>query len=271
MPEGHTIHRLAAQLTDTFGGQRVAVTSPQGRFSGATELLNGHELVEADAYGKHLFIVFDAPMAEPIIHVHLGLIGKFRLNPPAPPVGQIRLRIANSVCAADLSGPQTCRLITPAELDDVVAALGADPLRADTDPEVAWRRIHASAKPIAALLMDQRVTAGVGNIYRAEVLYRARVNPMTPGNQLRRSSWQTMWNDLVELMAYGVRTGHIDTVRHEDSPEMTGRDPRVDRHGGEVYVYRRADLPCHVCGSRVRHTMLEGRNLYWCGRCQRRR
>jgi formamidopyrimidine-DNA glycosylase len=72
-------------------------------------------------------------------------------------------------------------------------------------------------------------------------------------------------------MPLGVRHGRIDTVRPEDSPEATGRDPRVDRHGGEVYVYRRAGQPCLVCGREVSLRVVEGRNLYWCARCQRRR
>ena len=80
-----------------------------------------------------------------------------------------------------------------------------------------------------------------------------------------------MWDDLVALMEYGVLTGRIDTVRPEHEPEAMGRPPRVDDHGGEVYVYRRHGQPCLVCGSTVRTKILEGRNLFWCPTCQRRR
>jgi endonuclease-8 len=79
-----------------------------------------------------------------------------------------------------------------------------------------------------------------------------------------------MWADLVELMEYGVRTGRIDTVRPEHTPEAMGRPPRRDDHGGEVYVYRRTGMPCWVCGTTVRTDVLEGRNLFWCPSCQRR-
>jgi endonuclease-8 len=79
-----------------------------------------------------------------------------------------------------------------------------------------------------------------------------------------------MWEDLVALMAEGVRTGRIDTVRPEHTPEAMGRPPRVDDHGGEVYVYRRTGQPCHVCGAPVRTEELLGRNLFWCPRCQPR-
>lgn len=270
MPEGHVIHGLARDLGAAFAGRAVAVSSPQGRFGASAAVLDGTELVDAEAAGKHLFIGFDAPTPTPVIQVHLGLIGKLWIRPPGPVAGQVRLRIASPERVAELHGPQLCRLISPQDKDAVIAGLGADPLRADADPERAWARIQRSGRPVAALLMDQRVSAGVGNIYRAEVLFRQRVDPFCPGQRLRAASWLRIWTDLVELMALGLANGRIDTVRPQDSPEATGRPPRVDPHGGEVYVYRRAGQRCLVCGGPVRTTLLESRNLYWCPRCQRR-
>ena len=116
--------------------------------------------------------------------------------------------------------------------------------------------------------MDQSVFAGVGNVYRAEVLFRHRLHPLRPGNTLRVGQFRALWADLVELMHDGVRSGSIDTVRPEHTPEAMGRPPRDDAHGGEVYVYRRAAMPCLVCGSRVRTAELQQRNLFWCPRCQ---
>jgi endonuclease-8 len=118
--------------------------------------------------------------------------------------------------------------------------------------------------------MDQKVLAGVGNVYRAEVLFRHRTHPLRPGRTLRVGQWLSMWDDLVGLMTEGVRTGRIDTVRPEHTPEAMGRPPRVDDHGGEVYVYRRTGQPCLVCGSTVRTDVLVGRNIFWCPRCQPR-
>ncbi len=270
MPEGHVIHRLAGELGREFGGRRVRVSSPQGRFAASADLLDGQVLLDADAYGKNLFIGFDVPGPERHLHIHLGLIGKLRLEPIAPPRGQVRLRIDDGVSAADLAGPQTCRLVSDADLEAVAASLGPDPLRADADPDRAWQRIHRSARPIASLLMDQRVAAGVGNIYRCEVLFRHRINPMTPGAKLKPASWRAIWQDLTDLMPLGVADGRIDTVRPEHTPEAMGRPARIDRHGGEVYVYRRQHQPCLVCGREVRTRVLEGRQLYWCATCQRR-
>lgn len=269
MPEGHVIHRLAQATNEAFAGRAVRVASPQGRFAEQAALLDGRVLSRAETWGKHLFIDFDAPVAEHIVHIHLGLIGKLFFAPLDEPRGAVRLRITDGFTAADLHGPQTCRLVTDDELAAAVDKLGPDPIRDDADPERAWRRVHASGRSIASLLMDQRVAAGVGNIYRAEVLFRHRLNPETPGRRISHELWGRLWADLVVLMRQGVVDGRIDTVIDEHSPEQMGRPPRVDRHGGEVYVYRRAGLPCWVCGGEVATRPVEGRNLYWCPTCQK--
>ncbi|QXT63788.1 Fpg/Nei family DNA glycosylase [Tessaracoccus palaemonis] len=266
MPEGHVIHRLANQFSDTFGGELVRVTSPQGRFDAGD--LDGALFERGEAVGKHLFLDFEA---DRVVHIHLGLIGKLAFAPLAPPKGEVRLRVSDLQTAADLRGPQWCRRITPDERDAVVAASGPDPLRDDADPVRGFTRLHRSGKSVAALLMDQKVAAGVGNIFRAEVLFRHRLDPTVPGKELPRRSWDLLWADLVDLMHRAVLIGRIDTVAADHTPEAMARDPRVDRHGGEVYVYRRAGQPCLVCGTEIRTAMLEGRHLYWCPRCQRRR
>ena len=269
MPEGHVTHRLARALTDAFGGRVVRVSSPQGRFDESARLLDGTVLVASEAVGKHLFIDFES---ERVVWIHLGLIGKLRLEPtegPLPNPATLRLRIAADGLAADLRGPQWCRLVSPAEREAVEAASGPDPLRADADPEVAWQRVRRSGRPIGDLLMDQAVFAGVGNIFRAEVLYRHEVDPYLPGRDVPRPLFDALWADLVCLMTDAVALGRIDTVRDQHLPEAMGRPPRVDRHGGEVYVYRRAGEGCHACGGPVARAALKGRNLYWCPSCQR--
>jgi len=269
MPEGHTLHRLALQLTDVFGGRQVRVSSPQGRFADSAARLDGGVLLDADAWGKQIFARFDE---ERFIHVHLGLYGKFDVYDDVPavpaPVGQVRLRLQSETAYADLRGATTCALVTAAERDAVIARSGPDPLRDGADPDAAWARIRRSTAPIGVLLMDQTVLAGVGNVYRAEVLFRHRIHPLRPGRSLRSTQWRAMWEDLIGLMGEGVQTGRIDTVRPEHLPEAMGRPPRVDDHGGEVYVYRRTGQPCHVCGRAVRTEVLSSRNVFWCSRCQ---
>jgi DNA-formamidopyrimidine glycosylase len=267
VPEGHTLRRLALDLGEAFGGRPVRVSSPQGRFVAEAELLDRTRLVAAESAGKHLFLEFDGSH---VVHIHLGLIGRFDITagPPALPSDTVRFRLVGPSAYADLRAATRCDLIGPARRDEVVAGLGPDPLRPNADPSSAWRRISHSERPIGDLLMDQAVLAGVGNVYRAEVLFRHKIHPLRPGRRLRRAQWQAIWDDLVGLMAEGVRTGRIDTVRPEHTPEAMGRPPRRDDHGGEVYVYRRAGLPCHVCGSLVRTGDLKGRNSFWCPRCQ---
>lgn len=276
MPEGHTLHRLATALDEAFGGRPVRASSPQGRFAESAALLDGRVLDAAEAYGKHLFLGFGDGPAQDVVHVHLGLYGRFDVTPvdgPVPePVGQLRLRLVGPAAYADLRGATACELLTPAERDAVLARLGPDPLDPGADPDVAWERIRRSRAPIAGLLMDQTVLAGIGNVYRAELLFRHRVDPFRPGRSLRARQWREMWDDLVTLMNDGVRTGRIDTVHpeHLTDAELDAEQSPAGSRRGHSYVYRRAGEPCRVCGTRVRTQALQARNLYWCAKCQRR-
>ncbi|WP_309063902.1 DNA-formamidopyrimidine glycosylase family protein [Streptomyces sp.] len=273
MPEGHTIHRLAEDYAAAFAHRTpLHVTSPQGKFADAAALLDRTPLHTTDAHGKHLFLGFrdPAPGHTEWVHIHLGLFGKVTFGPaPAPPpTDTVRLRLADDTSYVDLRGPTTCALITDAEKQAIHGRLGPDPLRPDADPALAYRRISRSRTTIAALLMDQKVIAGVGNVYRAEVLFRHRIDPYRAGRDITPAEWDAIWTDLAGLMREGVRNNRIDTVRPEHTPEAMGRPPRVDDHGGEVYVYRRADLACHICGGEIRTADLAARNLFWCPTCQ---
>lgn len=268
MPEGHVIHRLARTLEADFRPGPVTATSPQGRFAAEAALIDGHSIERAEAYGKHLFIHFDTPAPAHIVHIHLGLIGSLRFEADDAAWGQIRLHLAVGTHAANLRGPQWCRLITDEDYARALTKIGEDPLHDDADPDAVWAKVHRSRRTIGSLMMDQKLFAGVGNIYRAETLFRQRISPTAPGNQLVRAQFDALWADLVELMAYSVEHGRIDTVREEHSPQAMGREPRKDDHGGEVYVYRRAGQPCHVCRTPISATVMEGRNLFWCPTCQ---
>jgi len=278
MPEGHTLYALARDLHSAFSGTTPTVTSPQGRFVEGAAQVTGRELVGATSRGKHLFLEFDG---EQWVHVHLGLIGTFTIDERAwtaevPVTGAVRMRLATDEHVADLRGPNLCAVVTPEEVEAVMARLGPDPLRpdaADGDPERAWRRIHRSSRSIGELLMDQSVLAGVGNVYRSEVLFRHRLSPFTEGRVFRRASWRLAWDDLVRLLPLGVATGRIVTVAEqvEDVEAALGRGEVPHVLERTSYVYKRDGMPCRVCGSRVRTQVVAGRNLFWCGRCQRRR
>jgi len=261
VPEGHTLHRLARAHRRHYVGAPVAVSSPQGRFAAAAALVDGRVLERAEALGKHLFHGYGPDL---VVHVHLGLYGTFSEQPlPVQPAqGQVRMRLVGATHWSDLRGPTACELITDVEVDALRARLGPDPLRRDADPERARARVCRSRAPIATLLMDQSVLAGVGNVYRAEVLFRQRLDPMRPGRDLEAQGWDAVWVDLVALMRDGLRRGRIATLR----PEHRRRGVPGSR---EHYVYRRTGLPCLVCGTPVASAALGGRNLYWCPYCQR--
>ncbi|SIS12918.1 Fpg/Nei family DNA glycosylase [Williamsia sterculiae] len=263
MPEGHTIHRLARRHKKLFGGRRVRATSPQGRFVDGAARIDGRRLLGTDAWGKHLLHRYEGEL---LVHVHLGLYGRFdeAVAPLPAPVGQVRLRIEGDEHGVDLRGPTACEIFTPADVDDLVARLGADPLRRDSDPEAAAARVRGSRRAVGALLMDQKVIAGVGNVYRAEVLFRAGVHPFRPGTSIVRDEWDDIWADLVDLMAVGVRRGRIVTVRADDDHGAPSYRPGRPR----TYVYRRRGEPCRICGTSVVMADLDARKVYWCPVCQ---
>lgn len=272
MPEGHTIHRLARDLNTAFAPDPVRISSPQGRFAAGAELLDGREFLGANAWGKYLFAEFTG---EHWLNVHLGLIGYFSVlpRPGGDDIwGQVRLRIENPGWVADLRGPYICDVVTADEVAAIEARLGPDPLRGDADEAQAWERVRRSNRTIAELLLDQKVLAGVGNVYRAEVLWRHRLSPFTPGTKVKRTSWLTIWNDLVRLMPLGVATNRIITIEDQvldvEKRLAAGEDVHLERR--DSAVYKQNGNPCERCGSRIRTQVLAGRNLFWCGRCQRR-
>jgi len=249
------------------------VTSPQGRFAEGAGLLDGQVLRSSDAHGKHLFLGFapdDQARVGHWLHVHLGLYGKWEVTQhgpheePAAARGAVRVRLTGHTTTADLRGPTACEVLNPAQKAMVHARLGADPLRPRSDPALAWAKISRSRSPIGGLLMQQEVVAGVGNVYRAEVLFRAGLDPYRPGRDVSAEQWQQIWTDLVTLMRAGVRTGRIVTTRPEDRERRSGRPRRED----SFYVYQRTGLPCRVCGTAVVAEAFVARTLYRCPVCQ---
>src|SRR4051794_508977 len=269
MPEGHTLFRLAREQSLLFAGRPVRVSSPQVRFAAGATLLDGRVVEEVFSYGKHLFAGFGADT----LHVHLGLYGTFTSGTGTPPIprGALRMRWEaagpeGSGVWTDLRGPTACEVLAGPEVDRILARLGPDPLRPRADGGRAHRRIAGSRTAIGALLMDQSVLAGVGNVYRAELLFRHGVSPFRPGRAVDGELWARMWADLVTLMRAGVRMGRIVTTRPEHRSRRRGPVDLEDAR----YVYRRTGLPCRICATEVRTEVMVGRNLYWCPVCQAR-
>lgn len=341
MPEGHSVHRLARQFQDVFGGARLVVSSPQGKFAAGAARLDGHVLDAAQAHGKQMFLYFSHDL---VMRVHLGLYGAWdfggdstfagassigaprrigeqevadddrggRRSPhasegpgasmrigggrgdyagPPEPKGAVRVRLVSEHGWADLRGPTACEVVTPGEAIAVRNKLGPDPLNnGPGDGAEFVRRIRKSSTSIALQLMKQDVLAGVGNVYRAEVLFRLGLDPMLPGTTLQGGEAQALWDDTALIMTDGVRDGRIITTELSDRPSGLGVDvghagsaapsvspsvsatpsrpnkdvPVEDAH----YVYRREGLPCRHCGTEIAMKDLGGRKLYWCPSCQ---
>lgn len=186
---------------------------------------------------------------------------------PPPVVGAVRLRLLTESTCADLRGPTACVLQTPDEVVATIAKLGPDPLVDDVDEGEERFTATVKKKPtaIGLLLMDQAVVSGIGNVYRAELLFRARQNPHTPGRDVPEEVVRGIWRDWARLLPIGVETGQMMTMDDLD-PEAYRRAMahRDDRH----WVYHRAGLPCRVCGTTVLMEEAAGRKLYWCPNCQ---
>ncbi len=283
MPEGHTVHRLAGAFATRFAGRPVEASSPQGRFAQGAALLDGRVLEAAEAHGKQMFLRFSEDLW---LRIHLGLYGMWRFAgpglagfgrrtsravtaaeapdfPPAPR-GLVRLRLLTRSHVADLSGPTACAVISPAEKAVAMRRLGEDPLRHDADPARAYAKLHASRSAIGLLLMRQDIVAGIGNIYRAEILFRARLDPHRPGRDVTPEAWTALWTDLAALLRDGVETGRIVTT----DPAHRARPQGKPRRDEASYVAHRAGRPCRICSTPIQSAPMAGRTLYWCPTCQ---
>ena len=292
MPEGNEIHRWAVRHAAAFGGKTVRVDGPQGRFTDS-DVIDGRKLEQVRAVGKHLGYDFGR---DRILHVHLGLQGDFTEGSgPLPEVkGALRLRLWNAqavkktvvpgeskrhawyseddgtghlepgqIAWVELRGPMDCSIYTSEKWDALVKKLGPDPLNGD-GPEKMLPKVAKSRKPIAELLMDQTMFAGVGNIFRAELLYRARLSPFCAGKDVDEMALRSIWKDAGVLMPKAMVDRRIVTTKAADRPHKRGKVLKEEAH----YVYRRNGLPCFVCGTVVKKQEMAGRNLFWCPTCQ---
>lgn len=298
MPEGHSIHRVARKFADNFVGERLAVSSPQGRFAQGAALLDGAVAVSSEARGKHFFLGFDNDLT---LNVHLGMYGAWTFGgdatfiqrssigaprrigesesqrspedaaeepyvaPPAPRP-TTRARLVSSHGYADLVGATTCRVLEPTGVAALRAQLGPDPLNPGEDPEPFYEACARTSRPIAAVLMDQKAISGIGNIFRAESLFRAGQHPHTPAHRVPRERLEMLWRDNVALMGIGVDLGRIVTTAPEHRPGIPAA--RAWREHAN-YVYLRQGRTCRVCGQdSIVVEDLGGRKLYWCTVCQ---
>jgi endonuclease-8 len=260
MPEGHTIHRLARDQRRDLAGRPVAASSPQGRFAVGAADLDGRVLLGTEARGKHLFHHYEG---ERLLYVHLGLIGKFhrsRVDEPAR-AGEVRLRLEGEQVRWDLAGPMRCDLVSATEYEQIVSDLGPDPLRRGTRAADFAARLHRKRAPVAAALLDQTVIAGIGNVYRAELLFLRGIHPARPAVSLDEHEAYALWDETVAQLRQGLRLNRIVTITAEDRGGLpAGRVPAGER----LYVYQRTGLPCRRCGAPIERALIGARKVWWC-------
>ena len=262
MPEGHSIFRYAARHQQLLAGHKVMASSPQGRFRGGAARIDGRQLLDVAAHGKHLF--YHWQRAE-TLHIHLGLYGKFRSfkTDPPPPTPGTRLVLATDATTIYLAGPTVCELIEPSREEAIRSRLGPDPLQAKETGHTAKAfaaNLERRRIPIGAAILDQSVIAGIGNIYRAEALFLTGINPNQPANEIATQQALALWDKSVELLERGVREGKISTLPR--APR--GRSKETDR----LFVYKRDRFPCRQCGGAIRTGEMANRSIWWCPTCQ---
>ena len=255
MPEGHSIQHAARSQRPFLKGRELRVSSPQGRFIEGAERLDGRKCKDVEAWGKHLLYPFIGGLH---LHVHLGMYGRIREHAHAvEPLGAVRVRLEAPDRVVDISGPAACEVLDKVGREALLARLGPDPLRRDAEPERAWKRIARSRVALGQMLMDQSVVAGIGNIYRAELLWRARLHPRLPGRELEHSAWEALWADTVRWMEIGADTGLIVTVENHR--------PNSRRDRSRFNIYKKPTCP--RCGTPTTTFTLATRKVYCCEVC----
>jgi len=258
VPEGPVLHRFARQQNRDLSGHRVRASAAQKRFARQARSLDGAVFERVEARGKHLFHHW---RGGPIVHVHLGMFGDFYrfASPPPAPRPTVRLRLSTAGATWDLIGPPTCELVSPDEHRAILDRLGPDPVSSREGESVFVERLRRTDRAIGHALMDQRVVAGIGNIYRAEILFLTGLHPLRPSSSFSVWELERFWDVTKRLLQRGVREKRIWTIE----PEERGLTERGRRR---FYVYQQET--CLRCGSRIATFPLTGRTMFACEKCQ---
>jgi len=262
MPEGDTIHRAAARIRASFGGDPL--TSFAARASDVAPGVEppgpGDAISSVEARGKHLLIRFGNGAT---LHTHLGMLGAWRVHAGGAPSALPHAR--TGVAMATAHAGAVCRSAPVVELLDdasvrrhpVLRSLGPDLCMPDVDLTAVADRLASieATTPVGVVLLDQRVAAGIGNVYRAEVLWACRVDPWTPLGTLAGEATDEVYATAARML----------------QANLTTRGPRRTVPEG-LAVYERAGRPCRRCGTPIRVALIGDppRSAWWCPSCQTR-
>jgi endonuclease-8 len=274
MPEGDTIYRAARTLQRALAGHMV--TGFESVFPRLTRIdedrpLRGRTVERVEARGKHLLIAFSGDL---VLRTHMRMHGSWHIYRPGErwqrPRHEMRIVLRTDAFEAVAFNVPVAEFATSAELAQtpVLRQLGPDPLSPDFDAGAAIDRIASRGEmEIADALLDQSAIAGIGNVYKSEILFAARVHPFTHAGALPRERIA----GLVELAVRVMRANVVDgssaaMVTYTGFRRTTGRaDPSA-----RLWVYGRGGQPCRRCGTPITRAK-QGphlRSTYWCERCQ---
>jgi endonuclease-8 len=274
MPEGDSIFRAARSMHRVLAGHAVM------RFETAYAHLDrvnvdtpvaGRTIERVESAGKHLLIVFSGDL---ILRTHMRMNGSWHLYRHGerwwrgPQAMRVRIDTADWVAVA--FNVPVAEFVTAKQLTttDPVAKLGPDLLGREFDRDEAVRRLVASAhQPIAMSLLDQRLVAGIGNVYKSEVLFLGGVNPFTPAGAVPTATLERMMDLARGLLKDNVIDGTSPRIQTYRNLRMTNRG---SEHDESLWVYGRAGKPCRKCGTPIemKKMGIEARSTYWCPQCQ---
>ena len=263
MAEGHAVRRWRRALEALVNAPLVDVHLPK-RWSDISPLLVGQCLTRVEARGKHLLLYLTGDW---VIHCHAMQYGSWQVGERGMELRKaekyVRLRLVTSTQEAVFyHGP----VVEVLHADEVathpkLAALGPDVLDDDFDRDEAWARTRAqSNRQIGEVVLNQDVMAGIGNIYKSEGLFLARVDPRRPAGEVQRAEMEHFWDQVIPLMHDGMQTyGPTETL-----------PPDLRQNGQRHWVYRRRGHPCFRCGTKIQMTRQDPnqRSTYFCPTCQ---
>jgi endonuclease-8 len=276
MPEGDTIHRAARTLNTALGGQRVerfeSVLAQLTRVDADTPIA-GRTVERVEARGKHLLMWLSGGDASLVLRTHMRMHGSWHVYRPGErwqrPRHEMRIVIETAPFVAVAFAVPVAEFVDAASLEreGPVAELGPDVLSDTFDAPEAVSRLRARGEmAIADALLDQRALAGIGNVFKSESLFAARVNPFTPVHALDDGTLSRIVATAQRQMR--ANAGEADTVAAAGGRRTTNRlDPSA-----RLWVYGRRGLPCRRCGTPIERAKQgpDSRSTNWCERCQPR-
>jgi endonuclease-8 len=271
MPEGDTIFRTAQALNRHLAGR--VVTRFESVFPALTRIdhdrpLAGRTVERVISRGKHILMTFSGDL---VLHTHMRMHGSWHGYPPGArwrlPARDMRVLVGTAAFIAVGFNVPVAELLTSRELQrhEALRELGPDLLDEPFDLETATRHAHAEGRrAIADVLLNQRVVAGIGNVFKSEILFVAAVHPFTPTSDISGA-------DLKKILTVGRNLLRANTVNRGHATPFPGRRTRDSLDpDAALWVYGRGGRPCRKCGTPIesKKTGLDARVTYWCPRCQ---